>query len=349
MSPEKDKRKKPPRHHAGHAEQQAQKPAAQKAGQILRQARLDKGLELEQVSSSIHVRVAQLRAIEEGDIESLPGMTYALGFVRGYANFLKIDAADVIHKFKSEHGMAATTRPDLHFPEPLPEGHRPDPVMIGTAAFFAILLLVLWAIFSDRGSDESLRIAEQIPPAPVVATLAESMATSATESASETTPATVVTETESTAEKLPVKGVDAAPVEGTSAEKKKTEEQAPVVVAPVAAQKPPVVVEKEPAPKEEIIKVKSGKGRIILRSTATSWVQVNDSRQKAIFKKVMRPGEQYYVPEEKGLTLITSNAGGIEIYVDGTKTRSVGKQGEIVRGVALDPSELKKRKTRVRE
>jgi cytoskeleton protein RodZ len=344
MSPEKDKKKKP-RHHAGHAEQ-TQKPQTLRSGQILRQARLDKGLELEQVSSAIHVRAVQLRAIEEGEIEALPGMTYALGFVRSYANFLKLDSTDIIHKFKTEHGMAGIARPELHFPEPLASGHQPDPVMIGTAAFFAILLLLLWAIFSDRGSDEALQIAEQIPPAPVVATLAESMAPAAetipaaADAAALTTPAPAAT-TET-----------AAPPAAASAEKQVAPQKPPppaVAAAPITVQKAPAVAEKAPEQAREIIDVKPGRGRIVLKSTQTSWVQVNDSGGKAIFKKVMRPGEQYYVPEEKGLTLITSNAGGLEIYVDGTKARSVGRQGEIVRGIALNPSELKKQKIRSRE
>ena len=98
-----------------------QRAAPTTSGEILRAARLAKGLGLEEISSSIHIRVGQLRAIEEGNLAGLPGMTYALGFVKSYATFLKLNSADVVQKFKAEHGAApagtARTLPALiHLP-----------------------------------------------------------------------------------------------------------------------------------------------------------------------------------------------------------------------------------------
>ena len=63
--------------------------------------------------------------------------------------------------------------------------------------------------------------------------------------------------------------------------------------------------------------------------------------------RVLRPGEQYFVPDQPGLSLVTANAGGLEIEVDGKIVQELGKPGEIVRGIVLDPKSLKKRRIRV--
>jgi cytoskeleton protein RodZ len=65
-------------------------------GQELRQARLDQGWTLEQVSESTHLRVHYLEALEAGDFDSLPSMTQARGFLRVYAGFLKLDPHNLL-------------------------------------------------------------------------------------------------------------------------------------------------------------------------------------------------------------------------------------------------------------
>ena len=54
-------------------------------GQELRAARLRRGDDLATVSRALKIRKDHLEAVEEDDIESLPGKTYAIGFVRSYA------------------------------------------------------------------------------------------------------------------------------------------------------------------------------------------------------------------------------------------------------------------------
>ena len=139
---------------------------ALKTGELLRQTRLARGIELEEISAVIHVRVSQLKAIEEDHIEALPGMTYALGFVKSYANYLKLDATDILAKFRAEHG-AASSRPQIHAPEPITESKMPDPLMLGIAGFCVVMLIVAWAVFSG-GKESEKNVAEAIPPAPVV-------------------------------------------------------------------------------------------------------------------------------------------------------------------------------------
>jgi cytoskeleton protein RodZ len=80
--------------------------------------------------------------------------------------------------------------------------------------------------------------------------------------------------------------------------------------------------------------------RIILRALQDSWVQVRDSQDALLLTRVLRAGDVYQVPDEPGLTLLTGNAGGIEIEVDGVKMPPLGPVGAVRRQIALDPAAL---------
>jgi cytoskeleton protein RodZ len=57
--------------------------------------------------------------------------------------------------------------------------------------------------------------------------------------------------------------------------------------------------------------------------------------------RVLKPGDTYEVPDTTGLRLVTGNAGGLEIVVDGEVVPSLGRAGDVVRNVALDAERLK--------
>lgn len=310
------------------------------SGEMLRMARTDKKLGLEEVSSAIHIRVAQLRAIEEGNVEALPGMTYATGFVRSYATYLKINSAEVVNKFKTEHGAMKPPMHELYIPDPIRENRMPDPMIVGVTAFAAIVLLLLWTFLSG-GDDEAVDITSQIPPAPVTETAALSPFA--------VVPSVVLPET---AERPVASPVHETPPVIADAPVAALPAPSPVIVP---SPKPPITPTKEvieqappPPPQEEIV-IKSGKGRVVIRAKETSWIQVDNAQQQTLIKKLLKPGEQFFVPSEPGMTLVTTNAGGIEIMVDGVLAPSIGRKGEIVRGLSLEPSRLTRKRQRVNQ
>ena len=80
--------------------------------------------------------------------------------------------------------------------------------------------------------------------------------------------------------------------------------------------------------------------RIILRATQDAWVQVRDSADELLLTRVLREGDVYRVPDQEGLTLLTGNAGGIDVLVDGTLLAPLGPVGSVRRDLALDPQVL---------
>ena len=71
-------------------------------GKILREQREAKGLTFEDVESSTSIRRSYIEAIENGKYDKLPGLVYARGFVRNYADFLGLDGDAIAAQFKEE-------------------------------------------------------------------------------------------------------------------------------------------------------------------------------------------------------------------------------------------------------
>ncbi len=80
--------------------------------------------------------------------------------------------------------------------------------------------------------------------------------------------------------------------------------------------------------------------RVVIRAKQDSWVQIRDAKDQAILTRVLREGESYEVPNEAGLVLLTGNAGGLVISVDGKALPPLGAVGAVKRNVALDPEKL---------
>jgi hypothetical protein len=71
-------------------------------GRLLRGERERQALGLDQIEKSIHIRAAQLRAIEEDRLDALPAEAYARAFVRTYADLLGLDADQMVNIFNQQ-------------------------------------------------------------------------------------------------------------------------------------------------------------------------------------------------------------------------------------------------------
>jgi hypothetical protein len=69
-------------------------------GSSLREARVRRGVSLEQVERDTCIRLANLEAIEAERFDALPGDVYAAAFVREYAAYLELDAEHFVEVFK---------------------------------------------------------------------------------------------------------------------------------------------------------------------------------------------------------------------------------------------------------
>ena len=73
-----------------------------KAGEKLKEKRLEKGLTFKDISKSTKIKPEFLEFIEEGLYAKLPSVSYAQGFVRNYAKFLGLNEKEIMAIFRRE-------------------------------------------------------------------------------------------------------------------------------------------------------------------------------------------------------------------------------------------------------
>ncbi len=356
----------------------------------LRRAREDVGRDLPRVAGDLKIRRVYLEAIEEGRFDDLPGTTYAVGFVRAYADYLGLDSIETVRRFKDEV-EGVNERQQLVFPTPVPESKIPS----GAVLLISVLLIALayggWYYLSsgqEDGDGQILALPERLEP---LASGAETqvMPDSAASAGRILTPAEpLVVEEPAVAVALdpdPPQGsqeheraprAQAPPEPGDSASlgdavtaefqaepaagaglagalpdpPSATPETAPAPAVAAAAAVLPGAIPAAPAT-EALLPEDAGRqpltygaenesARIVLRARLDAWVQVFAADESLVMTRVLQPGDSYRVPDQAGLTLVTGNAGGLEIEVDGTTLPPLGPIGAVRRGIALDAERL---------
>ena len=119
-------------------------------GGLLRATREAFGFDLRNVAEVLRIRYPYLDAIEEDRFDELPGATYAVGFVRAYAQHLGLDGAEVVLRFRCET-EAANEKPKLVFPAPLVEAKVPGGAVLLIAVFLVVLVYSSWIYVSLQG------------------------------------------------------------------------------------------------------------------------------------------------------------------------------------------------------
>lgn len=70
-------------------------------GQRLKNARIAKGLFIEQISIGTNISKKYIEAIEEEHFDDFPGEAYIIGFLRSYADYLELDGKEFVKVYKN--------------------------------------------------------------------------------------------------------------------------------------------------------------------------------------------------------------------------------------------------------
>lgn len=84
-------------------------------GELLKAERLKQDLKISDVAFALKIGTRVIQNIEDGEIDSLPAKTFVRGFVKSYAEYLKLDSAIVLKQFQEEMG---STNPVPKAPPP---------------------------------------------------------------------------------------------------------------------------------------------------------------------------------------------------------------------------------------
>ena len=130
-------------------------------GEILREARIARDEDYTDVSGHLRIRRAYMEAIEDGRFGDLPGSTYAIGFVRTYAEYLGLDVAKMVAKYKQE-ASDFEDQTKLVFPEPMPASRAPTASIIVVAIVLLFGSYAGWLYISNKDQDQIALV----PPLP---------------------------------------------------------------------------------------------------------------------------------------------------------------------------------------
>ncbi|NQV98469.1 MAG: DUF4115 domain-containing protein [Rhodospirillales bacterium] len=114
-------------------------------GALLQASRQRLGEELADVALMLRIRLPYMAAIEGGRYRELPGATYAVGFIRAYAEHLGLDSEEVVRRFKAET-LDGGADQKLSFPTPVPETGIPGGAYVFIGLVIAVLAYGSWYV-----------------------------------------------------------------------------------------------------------------------------------------------------------------------------------------------------------
>lgn len=267
-------------------------------GEMLRNARLRKGLSMEQVEAQTRIRRRFLEALESDHFEDIPGKFFARSFALQYGGELGLDSDEL------------TAALDRQIPKPEPEAieFRENPIDVPPLVSGAgsrrdenrwtspvVVLLTVLIVCSivytgwmrlTQGGNEMAQFTPQTAPA-------------ATPGA---TPTPQATPTPAAALPAPVPTPDPTTVELT----------------PASTQTAP-----------------AGKIAIGISAKEDTWVQVTIDG-KVVFADVLKPGENRVMSATQNAKVRLGNAGGVDMRFNGNTIGAVGPRGQ-VRTVEFTP------------
>jgi cytoskeleton protein RodZ len=335
------------------------------AGELLRERRHQLQLDLDAVAEALCIKPVYLAAIEQGRSEELPGPTYAIGFIRAYANYLGLDGERVLDSYREEKADVQT-RPDLTFPVPLEKRGVPGGRVLLTGLVVASCGYAAWYYVSTGERERPERVAAVPAELQLLTAPAPSVQTSSVPAGAPAPGA--VTASPALSAMPPARPAPAGTITGRTVAALQfgsgvlTQQQSAAdPVAPDSSRSAPGPADGaferlppgttaasgddaapaggQPQPAAASVSA-SPSGSIDIRALADSWVQIRDADQGIVFARVLKAGETYRVPRA-GLILRTGNAGALEVLVNGKPAPSIGALGTLRRNVTLEPEALR--------
>lgn len=295
-------------------------------GETLRQERIRRNLDLDQISRELKISPRFLEAIEEERFERLPAGVFAKSFVRQYADLLGLDGGDLaaeVQQAIAPAALAETRPPDV---APISEIHVPRVEqwgMVGdrrprdwssalpAAALVVAVMLVCAGVY---GIWQRRQRPPDVAQTPAPAQTAPTRPTAA--------PAPVSTPAEPPKAEVQPQTEPGAPV---------NPEPATVAQTP----KPPVESAKTPQPEtssasNEAARMANPNSPVKVQLTADEpvWVLAR-ADGKYVFSGTLDANQTKSVEANEAITLRLGNAGGVNIMLNGKPIGPVGPKGQI--------------------
>jgi cytoskeleton protein RodZ len=342
-------------------------------GENLRREREMRGVTLEEISATTKISVRLLRALEAEDFAKLPGGIFTRSFIRAYAGFLGLDPERILAEFH----LAAPAQGEADLSRVGTSKAKKSQQSSGrTILTFALAIVLMGAGYTlfryshrtpeifqlNPSAPANPSAANPAPASPSTSTAASPISSADTSATAPPTnvPASEAATSEPAAEqgggKQTLLGAEKAQPEplsqvstptsasqgagispSSSAEATASNEQKPLAAQPGFPAQPATgrlaVTETNPP----VI----GEGDLLLQLAATerAWVAV-EADGKTILQRILNPNEVRTLRAKDSFKVMTGNAQGIILTLNGETLKPLGRRGE-VKTVNLTRNDLK--------
>jgi transcriptional regulator with XRE-family HTH domain len=129
-------------------------------GQLLKNARMDRKISLEDLEETTKIRKRYLEAIEEGNYKILPGSFYVRAFIKNYAEAVGLDPAEVLSMYQQAVPSSVPEKPsnsNLHNKRRFSRNNDKMSRLASSAMVIGFVILILGLIYyyafqSSKGS-----------------------------------------------------------------------------------------------------------------------------------------------------------------------------------------------------
>jgi cytoskeleton protein RodZ len=279
-------------------------------GRLLRQARENMKLSVEDVARDLRLAPTRVEALEADDYRNLPAPTFVRGYLRSYARLVRVSEDEVI----SAYDVAQKPRvaPIAEAPRPAPSVPRQaragdKPVRAVTYLLVGLLVVLVFSWWHGRWeiptapqpgrTGPEARDQARIPEADGRAPAAEPAATAGAEGAA------------------PETAKAAAPAPGASVPA--AVEPAPAAVS-AAPERPKAAPDKpKPAPASATAVAPENSVQVSLIFDGESWADVRDARRTRLVYQQFKAGQSVTIAGVPPFKVYLSNAGAVRMRYAG--------------------------------
>ena len=132
-------------------------------GAMLRATRELAHLSLAEVAEATHIKESHLEAIENLNLDALPARPYAIGFVKAYAKYLRLEADPIAIRFKEEAEIAAPPPVEVEKFEAAEAAADIESRDLSIWALIAIIAFIVWCFWQITRPQEVTILSSDTP------------------------------------------------------------------------------------------------------------------------------------------------------------------------------------------
>ena len=275
----------------------------QSVGHLLRNARMAKGMSIEDISRQLRLSVQQIEAIEKEDFEKLPGRTFLRGFIRNYANLVQLDPIPLLQLLPESTPVISTyERTPLKNKQISFSSNRESSGSNQFVIAAVLFIIILGAYFIFENGNWIKKSNDIV----------------------EGSEAKVDSEKTSVEIQLTLPAAVKSAINSPVAEISETSNQINDKKTPeVEANTKTEIIQKENKSRdkeiENAVTSPSDSDHLHFKLTADSWIKVVDVTGATLFEQIKTRGTEQIVTGKKPLSIVLGNASGVNLTYNGTE------------------------------